>query len=1278
MNQLKKTRFLSALSIVFVLSLVFVTNGLTANAATANSRTVRSKGTDNAAAAAKTARLNAIVQRMLNNQSITPQEKREAYPLFLRAEWERNSHQPPAVMNNGGPDGGGYYWIDNVTEPNGPTYSWIDISSTGTQVSVTSTDDGSCVLTNIGFSFPFYGTTYTQFTMATNGWISFSGTYAGLGSGYYSNTSLPNSGQPHPAIFPFWDDLYSTNMRYQVVNSQLVLEWVGSTSFSGASGTFTFEAILDPSGTIKVQYNTLGSQVNSSTIGLQDASGTNYTQVNLNGVPAGTEPTVGYALFFYQLGQAGTPAPANNATNTPTNATLNWGAAAAATGYDVYFNTFTPPTTLVSSNQAGITYNPGALSASTQYYWQIVSRNAGGTNAGPVWNFTTGVGAAPNAPSGGFTSGATTSSLTINWTDNSSNETGFPITNSIDGINYNPVTTAAANATSYNNTGLNSNTQYWYNVYSQNGGGTSVGFANANGWTLALTPGMPTLSSNGITAATIALVDGGNNANTQFAIYETGTAMYVQADGSLGASALWQTASQWGATTNIHGLLANTAYHVQAKARNGASVETSMSGTLNFTTAGAYSLPLTQDFSGATFPPADWSIINPDGLDTWALISGTPSWASIDFWDYTNYPQDDYLVTPPITTVGVTSAEVDFNWSYYGAFTATYDDGLEVKYSTDGGTTWISFWSRYAQSNPSLPAGTGAGTTNPASSDFGVGAAAVPAGALGQSSVEFAWMGHNAYGPNIYITNINIHSVSGPIIAVAPTSVAFGSVTVGNLVSQQIEVYNTGTTTLHVSNISATSVTPSTSSLTIAAGDSASFTISWTATSGSMSDNVVLTSDAGNNPSLSIPVTGFGLTIHSVPYSQDFNSGFPPTDWSIGHTGTGGWLWAGASGGAWGSDGSAYMDDYDQPNGNVDYLYTPVFNTTSASGMHLYFNWSYVELYANDELNVEYTTDGGTTWNSLWDYNGTGLNAGSGSDGWTTPANTGTWGLADIALPAGAVGHPAVQFAFVATSAYGTSMWVDNVAIGVPNIAANPTTINFGYVAVGNNSTLPTFIHNTGNVPLTVMSVTVPAEFSPSWTGNFIQPGDSAELDVMWTPGAEETLSGAYAVLASNGMSAPSDTIWFAGTSAQPAGVPSITVSYDLVNHNANLSWAQPSGTVDGYKVYRETTTGLFNPTPVRLVSTISGAANTTYQDAGATGHEYYVVTAYNAASSSVVGRGSTAGIRTTLPGVDKHSYEHLVNNGTRITIIRRGEDKVAPKHLVKPASHVRSNHVGQ
>ncbi len=74
-------------------------------------------------------------------------------------------------------------------------------------------------------------------------------------------------------------------------------------------------------------------------------------------------------------------APADGGTVGGNPVGLSWNSAQFATGYDVYVDQSNPPTTLVSSNQAGTTYNyvPTNPTAGQVYYWSIVPRNAGGT-----------------------------------------------------------------------------------------------------------------------------------------------------------------------------------------------------------------------------------------------------------------------------------------------------------------------------------------------------------------------------------------------------------------------------------------------------------------------------------------------------------------------------------------------------------------------------------------------------------------------------------------------------------------------------------------------------------------------------------------------------------------------------------------------------------------------------------------------------------------------------------------------------------------------------------
>ncbi len=88
------------------------------------------------------------------------------------------------------------------------------------------------------------------------------------------------------------------------------------------------------------------------------------------------------------------PYPPNNAIDYSIEVILSWTGGdpdGDTVTYDVYFEAGdNTPDVLVSNDQSGTTYDPGTLSNSTQYYWQIVAQDEhGATTTGSVWNFST-------------------------------------------------------------------------------------------------------------------------------------------------------------------------------------------------------------------------------------------------------------------------------------------------------------------------------------------------------------------------------------------------------------------------------------------------------------------------------------------------------------------------------------------------------------------------------------------------------------------------------------------------------------------------------------------------------------------------------------------------------------------------------------------------------------------------------------------------------------------------------------------------------------------------
>lgn len=94
-----------------------------------------------------------------------------------------------------------------------------------------------------------------------------------------------------------------------------------------------------------------------------------------------------------------------------------------------------------------------------------------------------------------LTAGATpSSSLTVNWNDNATNETNYVLERSTDGTTFSVIATLGANTTSYNEAGLIPNTQYYYRVKATNATESSVYTSNTA--TTPPVPSAPTQATN--------------------------------------------------------------------------------------------------------------------------------------------------------------------------------------------------------------------------------------------------------------------------------------------------------------------------------------------------------------------------------------------------------------------------------------------------------------------------------------------------------------------------------------------------------------------------------------------------------------------------------------------------------------------------------------------------------------------------------------------------------------------------------------------------------------
>jgi hypothetical protein len=190
------------------------------------------------------------------------------------------NHGITPTKGMGGPDAFGYRWIDS-DELNGPTYSWVEISGEPGATQLDLTDDQNSGPFDIGFTFEFYGTDFTQFRICANGWVSFTSTATS-----YTNSTIPTAAEPNNLLALFWDDLYppgAGHIYYYSDGSKLVVEYDGVQRLSCTDCLYTMEIILYPNGKIIYQYKTMtGARLNEATIGIENATGTDGLQVVYN------------------------------------------------------------------------------------------------------------------------------------------------------------------------------------------------------------------------------------------------------------------------------------------------------------------------------------------------------------------------------------------------------------------------------------------------------------------------------------------------------------------------------------------------------------------------------------------------------------------------------------------------------------------------------------------------------------------------------------------------------------------------------------------------------------------------------------------------------------------------------------------------------------------------------------------------------------------------------------------------------------------------------------
>ena len=351
------------------------------------------------------------------------------------------------------------------------------------------------------------------------------------------------------------------------------------------------------------------------------------------------------------------------------------------------------------------------------------------------------------------------------------------------------------------------------------------------------------------------------------------------------------------------------------------------------------------------------------------------------------------------------------------------------------------------------------------------------------------------HGWELISTNaFTVTAPTAPAIALAPSSLNFGSATIGTPVVRTTQIQNTGTSALTVSAI-ALCTNPLTEPeftwspappFTVAAGAATTLTVTYVDLDVDTDTGcLTITSNAANTPSVNLAVTGSGTApatpVANVnPLALDFGAvttGSSATrTFTIGNAGT-----ATLTGTVAAASGTS-----------AEYAFTPSTFSVAAGGS--------------------------TTVTVTYSPTGVGVEAGS----LTVASNDPLQATIPVALTG------------------------SGVAAATPHLALQPASLDLGGVTVGASGALPVQVQNTGAAALSVTAITrcsaTSAEFTWSPAAPFtVAAGGATTVTVTYAPTAAGTDGGCLA-FASNDPASPTTNLTVSGTGLAPSA-PRIAVA---------------------------------------------------------------------------------------------------------------------------------------
>lgn len=306
--------------------------------------------------------------------------------------------------------------------------------------------------------------------------------------------------------------------------------------------------------------------------------------------------------------------------------------AASEDGYQIWHSTdgssFSLLDTLLTSNTS---YNHTGLSEATRHYYKVRSYKGSDYSA---YTNTADTYTKPATPTIGAVTANSTTSITVNWTDNSSGEASYYVERSPDGSgSWSVVSSQGADTTSFTDTGLTVDTPYFYRVRCSVGGVYSLYSDTGDGFSNPAPVTGLTVTNLLSTKQRLTWT----NPNVHFTNFQ-----------------VYQDGSQIGTTTStsydVTGLTANTAYTYKIRVNYGGSLSAFTSDVVETTYHALIAPYFLSTISNGTGVLLTWGILD-EGVSGYSLERSTDgvSFTEIATPSVTHY--NDNSVTPTVTYI---------------------------------------------------------------------------------------------------------------------------------------------------------------------------------------------------------------------------------------------------------------------------------------------------------------------------------------------------------------------------------------------------------------------------------------------------------------------------------------------------------------------------------------------------------------------------------------------------------------------------------------------------